>query len=150
MRINVHVGAMVTDQGLLEGRARETLLYRRQLGSEIAIAADVLVKHAAPLGPTELSTIAHDTVARGLADALIVTGSGTGRPTSPRDLKEVAAAVPETPLWVGSGLQPDAVPEIHHLVQGAIVGTELHRDRDLGAPLDIERVRRMVAALRGG
>ena len=41
IRVNVHVGAMVTDQGLLEGRARDTLLYRRRLGLECAIAADV-------------------------------------------------------------------------------------------------------------
>jgi predicted TIM-barrel enzyme len=31
IRVNVHTGAMVTDQGLIEGRARETVLLRRRL-----------------------------------------------------------------------------------------------------------------------
>ena len=39
IRVNVHTGVMVTDQGLIEGRARETLLYRKQLGSSLGIAA---------------------------------------------------------------------------------------------------------------
>ncbi|MCZ7677559.1 MAG: hypothetical protein M5U28_01790 [Sandaracinaceae bacterium] len=51
VRVNVHVGAYVTDQGLIEGRAFETLRYRRELGAEVAILADVRVKHAAPLAP---------------------------------------------------------------------------------------------------
>src|SRR5262245_26788377 len=31
VRVNVHVGAYVTDQGLIEGRAFETLRYRREI-----------------------------------------------------------------------------------------------------------------------
>ncbi|MBO9352165.1 MAG: BtpA/SgcQ family protein, partial [Thermomicrobium sp.] len=34
IRVNVHVGAMVTDQGIIEGRADETLRYRALLQSE--------------------------------------------------------------------------------------------------------------------
>ena len=33
IRINVHIGAMITDQGLIEGKAAETLRYREMLGS---------------------------------------------------------------------------------------------------------------------
>ena len=51
VRINVHTGARVTDQGLVQGEAATTLRLRRALGVEkIAIWADVDVKHSAPLG----------------------------------------------------------------------------------------------------
>jgi len=149
VRVNVHTGAMVTDQGLIQGKARETLLYRARIAPEVGIAADVLVKHAAPLGPADLTQVARDTWHRGRADALIVTGSGTGRPTDPTDLHTVRAAVPECVLWLGSGLTPEGASAVREVLDGAIVGTWLHRDADLSAPLDVERVRQMVGALQG-
>ncbi|MEZ4241897.1 MAG: BtpA/SgcQ family protein [Myxococcota bacterium] len=146
VRINVHVGAMVTDQGVVEGDARATLLERNRLGAPVRIVADVLVKHAAPLGAWSLVDAARDTAERGGADVLVVTGSGTGRPTDPADLRAVQQAVPGVPVWVGSGLVPAEVPRFAPL-QGAIVGTWLHRDADLAAPVDPERVRAVRAAL---
>ncbi len=60
IRINVHIGAMVTDQGLIQGQARETLLLRRRLAAEVKIVADVLVKHASPLGSPSLEDAADE------------------------------------------------------------------------------------------
>lgn len=148
IRINVHTGTMVTDQGVLQGRARETLLYRRQLGVQVGIAADVLVKHAAPLGPVQLEQVARDTFRRGGADVLIVTGSGTGQPTDPARVDRVRDAVPEAPIWVGSGVTPKRAEALRGRIHGAIVGTWLHRGSDLRAPLDPERVRRVAGSLR--
>ena len=148
VRVNVHTGAMVTDQGLIQGRARETLLYRQRVAPGVGIAADVLVKHAVPLGPMDLAQVARDTWHRGRASALIVTGSGTGQPTDPADLHRVREAVPDCVLWLGSGLSPEGVPAVRGALDAAIVGTWLHRGADLSAPLDPERVRRLVGALR--
>lgn len=149
VRVNVHVGAMVCDQGILQGQARETLLYRRRLGLECAIAADVLVKHAVPLGESDPGRVAHDTFHRGLADALIVTGSATGAEASPDRIRRVRDAVPEAPLWLGSGLTPANAATFRSLCDGAIVGTWLHRDGCLDAPLDLERARAVVGSWRG-
>jgi len=74
IRVNVHTGVSATDQGLLEGRAGETLRYRKQLGQRIAILADVHVKHATPISEPDLVRAARDTAYRGLADGLILTG----------------------------------------------------------------------------
>lgn len=80
IRINVHTGARVTDQGLIEGRAHLTLRQRRALGAErVALLCDVDVKHSAALAARPIGEEAHDLAARGLADAVLVTGSGTGR-----------------------------------------------------------------------
>lgn len=146
IRVNVHTGAMLTDQGWIEGKARDTLLARRQLGaSSVRIAADVLVKHAVSPAPQDLATVARDTALRGGADALIVSGSGTGQPTDPARLATVRAALPHVPLWVGSGVDPQSATSLEADV--AIVGTWLHASADLGLPLELERVRVMRAAL---
>lgn len=147
IRVNVHTGAMVTDQGLIEGRARDTLLERNRLDAgAVRLVADVLVKHASPLGTPDLADVARDTHARGLADVLVVTGSGTGRPHDPHRVSAVQRAVPGCPVWVGSGLTPETARTLG--ADGAIVGTWLHEDGDLARPLDVARVRAMAEALR--
>ncbi len=148
IRVNVHVGAMLTDQGVITGRARETLLYRNRVAPGVGVAADLLVKHAAPLAELDLGQLARDTVERGGAEALIVTGSGTGEPASHARLREVRTAVPGAPLWVGSGVTPDNAGSYGELADLAIVGTALHQDGDLSAPLELERVRAVVEAFR--
>lgn len=150
IRVNVLSGAMVTDQGLIQGRARELLLYRNRLAPQLKIVADVLVKHASPLAPVELEQVARDTFHRAGADVLVVTGSGTGQPTDPERLRRVRAAVPEAPVWVGSGVSVSTAGLFGAEASGAIVGTALHAGGDLSAPLDPERVRVMVRLLAGG
>jgi uncharacterized protein len=78
IRVNVLTGIMATDQGLIEGQAHQLLRYRRELGSDVAILADVLVKHARPLGNPDLTTAVKDTIERGLADGVIISGMATG------------------------------------------------------------------------
>ena len=53
IRVNVHYGVMAADEGLVQGEAFETLRRRRALNVELKILADVLVKHAVPLGPAD-------------------------------------------------------------------------------------------------
>lgn len=149
VRVNVHTGVMVTDQGLIQGRARETLLYRNQLGCSVGIAADLLVKHASPLGAPDPVQLAQDTYHRGGADVLITTGSGTGQPVDAEGLSRLRGACRGIPFWIGSGLTLDNVSELGPLCDGAIVGTALHEDEDLEAPLSLERIRAMVAAIDG-
>lgn len=146
VRINVHTGAMVTDQGLIEGRARETLLARSAWGGRVRIVADVAVKHAVPLGPMPLEVAARDTFHRGRADVLVVTGTGTGAPTSPADVRAIRDAVPEARVWIGSGLTPEGATSFSGAAHGAIVGTYFHEDGDLQAPVDPRRVAVMRAA----
>src|SRR3954470_1156008 len=62
IRVNVHTGAMLTDQGLIEGNAHDTLRYRRQVCPRAQIFADVHVKHAVPLGDCTIEDSARDTL----------------------------------------------------------------------------------------
>lgn len=146
IRVNVHTGVYATDQGIIEGRAAETLRLRRLLGHPVSILADVHVKHAQPVGHSDLADAAIETAYRGLADALIVTGSATGKPTSLDDARVVRQAVPDRPLLIGSGVTPATVGEALRIADGVIVGSTLRKDGRAGAPLDLERVQAFAAA----
>ena len=149
VRVNVHVGAVVADQGLLVSTSYESLRYRRLLGADVQIWADVQAKHGVPLAPVPIELEARDAVSRGLADALVVSGVATGEPTPLADLKRVRGAVPGTPLLVGSGASAETVAELLSIADGVIVGTGVKRDGVLANPVDVRRVRRLVDAARG-
>jgi uncharacterized protein len=148
VRVNVHTGAMLADQGLLTGRAHETLRLRERLRAEVAILADVWVKHAVPPPGLELEQAADETCRRGLADALIVSGSGTGKPTDLTHVTRVKQAVPEAPVLIGSGVTPASVGEALGVADGAIVGSTLARNGRAGAGVDPERAAALVAAAK--
>lgn len=146
VRANVYVGAALTDQGVIEGRAEEVQRLIRRLDAPIAVWADVDVKHAVPLALRPLADTAIDAVERGLAAAVIVTGRGTGQPAAADDLSRVRSAVPGTPVYVGSGVTVKDVAVWLESADGVIVGTAAKRDGVLTAPVDVERVRIIVTA----
>lgn len=148
IRVNVHVGAYVTDQGLIEGEAHMTLRSRAELGAEVAILADVLVKHATPLAPLTPEDATEDTVKRGLADGVIVTGRATGAPVDAGLLAAVGRAAGSAPVYIGSGLTVEAASVLAPLCDGAIVGTAFKRDGQVRAPVDPVRVRALCEAVR--
>ena len=147
IRVHVHAGAVLADQGLVHSDAYGTLRDRRLLGVDIALFADVGGKHAVPLVPVDLEQHARDLTHRGLADGLVVSGLATGAATPIEDLKRVRSAVPDVPLLVGSGVTPSSAAELLSVADALIVGTSLKRDGDVTAPVDHDRVRRLVAAV---
>ncbi|TNF32686.1 MAG: BtpA/SgcQ family protein [Deltaproteobacteria bacterium] len=148
VRVNVHQGAAVTDQGLVVGKAHESVRYRDQLAPGCAIFADVHVKHAAPLVARPIDDEARELYERGGADAIIVSGAHTGGPTDPARLARVRSAVPAARILVGSGATPETLPELAPHADGFIVGTWLKEGGDVARPVDPARVRAMVAAVR--
>ncbi|HEV2296632.1 MAG TPA: BtpA/SgcQ family protein [Tepidisphaeraceae bacterium] len=148
IRINVLCGARVTDQGIVQGIAHELLRERVHLGAaDVKIFADVDVKHSAPLAPRPLADEVTDTIARGLADAVIVSGAGTGKPTDPQHVRAVKAAAGHVPVLVGSGISGSTVQEFD-AADGFIAGTSFKRDADVAAPVDVARVKEFLARVQ--
>lgn len=145
LRVNVHAGAAVTDQGLVEGRAHETLRERARLAPDALVLADAHVKHATPLSRETLAQSVEDLVLRALCDGVIVSGASTGRPPDAQRVREAAGAAHGAPVLVGSGLDERNARELLAHATGAIVGTALKRDGDVASPVDAARVRRMRA-----
>lgn len=125
IRVNVHIGAAVTDQGTIEGRAWDTLRRRGDLVPGIGILADVRVKHARPLVARPLAEEVRDLRLRGMADGVIVTGSATGAGTDPAEVAAVREALPDSPVLVGSGVTSSTVGNFLPHADGFIVGSSL-------------------------
>ena len=149
VRINVHSGAMLTDQGWIQSSANETLRLRAQLGPEVAILADVLVKHAVAPAGLSIEDAARDTWQRGLADALIVSGSGTGIAADPGDIERTKNALAECTVLVGSGITAQNAAELLTLADGAIVGSWLKSDGRAESPVASEKVHQIVEIRNG-
>lgn len=147
IRVNVHSGAMLTDQGLIEGNAYETLRYRQRVCPGAQIFADVHVKHAVPLGNWTIEDAARDTVERGLVDALIVSGAGTGLATDLADVERVRRAAPDTKILLGSGVSLANVGDFLPLADGFIVGSSLKAGGKVSNPVDARRVAALVRAV---
>lgn len=147
IRVNVHTGAAVTDQGLVQGRAFETLRMRARLGAQVLILADVAVKHAAPLASPGLAEEARDAAARGMADALIVSGSGTGAATDPEDIRKVRDAA-GIPVLVGSGTTIESLDALGAHADGFIVGSTLKKEGRATEAVDLLRTRAFSEAFR--
>jgi membrane complex biogenesis BtpA family protein len=148
IRVNVHAGVTATDQGLIEGRAADTLRARTALNAPVKILADVHVKHGRPLFADDLVQAARDLIERGGADALVLSGASTGSPTDVDDLGRVREALPDATLLAGSGVTLRDVSRILAHADGVIVGTALKRGGKTTAPADRARVRRFVSAAR--
>jgi uncharacterized protein len=148
IRVNVLTGVMATDQGLIEGQAHQLLRYRRELGSDVGILADVLVKHARPLGMPNLTTAVQETIERGLADAVILSGWATGNPPSFEDLELASAAACGTPVFIGSGASWENIGHLMKVADGAIVASSLKRHGKINEPIDPIRVAQFIEAAR--
>jgi membrane complex biogenesis BtpA family protein len=147
VRINVHTGAMLTDQGIIEGNAYETLRYRQRIAPETRIFADVHVKHAVPLGNWSIADSARDAVERGLADALIISGTGTGQVTDVEDVRRVRAQCPSTRILLGSGVTVKNISDYLALADGFIVGSSLKMEGKIANPVDARRVAELAEAV---
>lgn len=146
IRINIHIGAMLTDQGIIEGQAADTVRRRAMVAPNVLIFADHMVKHATPIGIVDETQMARDLRDRGLADAVIISGAETGAPASIERLARTREAV-EAPILVGSGLTPENAAGYAD-ADGAIVGTSVKRDGSVDMPVDPMRVERLVRAFK--
>lgn len=150
IRVNVLTGVMATDQGLIEGCAHDLLRYRRELGSNVKILADVLVKHARPLGSPNLTTAVQETIHRGMADGIILSGWATGSPPSLEDLELAKAAADHCPVFIGSGATWDNIGTLMQAADGVIVASSLKRNGDINQPIDPVRVGQFIDAMADG
>ncbi|WP_456368070.1 BtpA/SgcQ family protein [Thermococcus sp.] len=141
IRVNVLSGVVYTDQGVIEGIAYELARLKKLLPSRIEIFADVHVKHAVHF--FDFEDAIRDTVERGLADAVVVSGKATGKPV---DLERLSLAkrISSVPVLVGSGTTYDNLPELWKYADGFIIGTWIKRDGKVENEVSLERARKLV------
>ena len=147
IRVNVLAGTMYTDQGIINGDAAAIARKRSALGGNPEIWADVGVKHAIPPTGFDIGESALDTVERGLAEAVIISGSGTGVEPDLETGRRVRDALgPDHRVVVGSGANVRNLGALMKVADSFIVGSALKFDGDARNRPDPERVARFVAA----
>ena len=148
IRVNVLSGSAVTDQGVIEGQAAELMRYRKALGAEqIKVLADVRVKHAAPLAERSLQDEVEELVKRAGADAVIVSGTGTGKPTDPSHAAEVKRYAGDTPVLIGSGADVNSIPQLKAACDGFIVGSAAKPGGKIDEPVELGLAKRITQSL---
>lgn len=147
IRVNTHMGAVVSEQGIIQGLSHQSLRLRSNLKSDVSIFADVGVKHAAPLADRGLGIEAKDLQNRGLVDALIVSGTLTGEETSIADV-EIVKENSQLPILIGSGATSENIRKSIHLVDGYIVGSYFKEDGIGNNFVDEQRVRNFVDSMK--
>ena len=138
----------VADQGLIQGIAHDLLRERAMLGAkDVKIFADVDVKHSAALAARALNDEVDDLIERALADAIVVSGAGTGKATDPEKSRAVKRVAAQTPVFIGSGVTPATIDDFMDSADGFIVGTSLKVDGSPMNPVELSRVKALIARL---
>ena len=148
VRINMLMGVRAASEGLIEGEAYHVLQYRRQLSAKCLVFADVDVKHSAAIGDVGLPDQVDDVLTRGLADAIIVSGLGTGKETDLYDIKVAKHSAGDVPVFVGSGATSDNADQLLIHADGLIAGTGLKHRLVTDNIVDARRVRGLVDAIK--
>lgn len=81
------------------------------------------------------------------ADAIVVTGEGTGKETPIEKIQSFRNILGNYPLVVGAGITPENAYEQLLLVDGAIVGSSLKAGNDTQNPVDRAKVRELMDAV---
>jgi membrane complex biogenesis BtpA family protein len=148
IRVCILTGARLWDTGDLDsGCAADLLRRRKELGAEhLKLFADVDKKHSVPFPGLDLETHIEWTEFY-RADALIVSGRMTGDApplAKVRQAKEWATR----PILMGSGTTAENIGDFLRFADGAIVGSSLKVEGLAENPVDPDRVRRYMTAVK--
>ncbi len=145
VRVEGFVFAHVADEGIIESCAGELLRYRKMIGAEnIKIFADIKKKHSshsitADVNITETAHAAHFFG----ADALIITGSRTGKNPDRNELRE-AGAETKIPILVGSGTTPEVMTDLWKYADGFIIGSYIKEHGCWKNSIDLLRTKQII------
>lgn len=149
IRVCMFTGAGVWEAGSWdEGCAAELMRRRKDLGAEhVKILADVDKKHSVRFPGIDLATHIEWTRFSG-ADALIVSGRMTGDAPDLDKVRDAKRLAGDRPLLIGSGAAEENIAAFLGVADGVIVGSSLKEGGACESPVDVDRVRRFVAAAR--
>ncbi len=145
----IFTGAYASDFGVWNTNCGAVVRHQHAIGAEaVKLLFNIYPEAASYLAPRTLADIARSTVFNGLPDGICVSGLTAGAETDQSLLAQVKQAVPGTPVFANTGVRPDNVAAQLAVADGAIVGTYFKKDGNTWNPVDIRRVRELMAAVR--
>lgn len=149
IRVYELANAYISNSGLIEAAGPKALRYRSMLGAnDVMIWGDFHVKHGSHfiVNDRPVEELAHDVQTCG-GDALILTGTSTGKAPAVEDAKFIKQ-VSSLPLLIGSGFNSKNASEFLPYIDGIIVGSALKKDGILENPTDLDRVASMMDLIK--
>ena len=138
-------GVYASDFGLWNTNAGEVVRHQHRIcGGNVKLLYNIVPEAAVYLGNRTVADIARSTVFNDRPDALCVSGLTAGIPTSADALKQVKAAVPETPVFTNTGVRLSNIEEQLAVADGAVVGTTFKRDGYIWNEVDPKRVKEFM------
>ncbi len=137
----------LADEGYIDSNAAALLRYRKNIGAEhITVFTDIKKKHSshALTADLDITEMAH-AASFFLSDGVIVTGMHTGSTADLEEIKRVKEAT-NLPVLVGSGVTADNISEYLTYANAVIVGSYFKKDGYWANELDINRIKKLVAA----
>lgn len=112
----------------------------------IIVLGGVWPKYYKPVAGSDLETDLRTGMKR--AEAIVVTGKGTGKETPIEKIKRFRKILGKHPLIIGAGLTPENAYEQLCLADGAIVGTSLKIDSNTHNNLDRSKIRHFMSVVK--
>lgn len=113
---------------------------------EVKVFGGVWPKYYEPVPGSDLAADLRD--AMGRADAVVVTGSGTGAETPLEKIAEFRKHLGPYPLIVGAGMTPENAAAQLAIADGAIVGTAFKEAGNTKLPVELARVKMFMDVVR--
>lgn len=144
------MNAYISNSGYIGAAAPELMRYRKNIAAEeIMIFGDFQVKYGSHAITADRSIIekARDIQNSG-AEAAILTGSMTGIAPDKNLIIDIKNNGLLIPLLLGSGINAKNAHLLWPIADGAIIGSGFKKEGRLSEPVDIERVKEFVSAVR--
>jgi uncharacterized protein len=142
-------GGYVGDMGILNTDGAGVLRLRSRIGaSNVRILANITAGFSVPLAERPIEDAAKGAVFVALADAVVVNAAAAGVAVEAGLVARVAAAVPDTPVVVGTGAAEHNVGALMAVADGFIVGSSIKRDGRTLNPVDQARAKAFMEAVR--
>lgn len=144
-----YTGGYVGDMGIMNTSGPEAARFRRALRAEdVKFITNLTCAFGVPLAERDLAATAYGAVMHGRVDALAVSGPAARFEADREALAAVRRAAPGVPVLVGTGVTVENVRSMLSMADGAIVASGLKVDGVTLNPVDGERAKRFMAAVR--
>ena len=145
----IMTGLFASDMGLWNPDCAGAARLRHNLGrDDMKLLFNINAEFAHALDQRPIALRARSAVFSSKADAILVSGPLTGQSANQSDLRSVAEAVTEVPVFANTGVNIDNVGDVLNLVSGVIVGTHFKVDGNTWNPVDGARVKRFMEVVQ--
>jgi membrane complex biogenesis BtpA family protein len=141
----IFTGLFASDMGLWQPDCAMASRLRSALGrSDMKLLFNINAEFAYSLDARPIELRARSAVFSSLADAILVSGPLTGQPADQSDLRKVADAVKNVPVFANTGVNIDNVRDVLSVADGIVIGTHFKVDGNTWNKVDGDRVKRFM------